>query len=657
MKSLYLICSLIILVAPLSAQDTLAFQGFEATASDTWSYTETPAAFVPNSDGDYWGVVSSLGSISPPGNGGSSMWGIEDLTNNNGGAGEGDISLSSVNTTGYSNFVVSFDYHVDGFDNGDDIDAQVTVDGVAQPIEIVVDGSSNFSTNGWETYTFNWNAPASTIGLDIIIDQNGNGDQGAIDNITLTGVQAAGCLISSISIENQSSCNDNGSPSDNTDDYYTANFVVNFINKPGSGTLDLSGDIASVQSVSVASTNTTTSHTFTGVQFSASGASGNVTASFSADAGCNRTEIGLIPALSSCSGGTEFLIFSEYIESGNQKYLEIHNPTLSPISLGTYQILIYNNGATSPNATIPLTGASIAAGGYYVIENTAATTPPGLTPDQTTALGFNGNDAIILSDGGIVRDAIGQIGNTPAGGSWSSGSCDTEDQTLRKDSGLGISTADTNPNDAYDPAVHWQFCLSSIVYSNLGVGFVFPVELISFDAIPGPNETILSWSTASEQQNLGFELFRLEGPGPDQKQLLGFVQGGGTSQTMMEYSFADLLPHVGPTVYQLYQIDFDGTSTLIGMTEVNTTTRDHHQVRLFPNPSHQSITVTMIGQEGTTGRLWVSGIHGQTIKESPISIHAGNNEFTLDVSGIPAGIYNLHLYADGKTSAHSFIKL
>lgn len=78
-------------------------------------------------------------------------------------------------------------------------------------------------------------------------------------------------------------CNDNGTPNDTTDDYYTASVTVNYTNPPTTGTLDLIGDALhstnTVNSVPVSSIGAT-SYTFTGVRIKADGAAHSFTAIF-----------------------------------------------------------------------------------------------------------------------------------------------------------------------------------------------------------------------------------------------------------------------------------------------------------------------------------------------------------------------------------------
>ena len=110
------------------------------------------------------------------------------------------------------------------------------------------------------------------------------------------------CSISSVSISNAGSCNNNGTPS-TTDDYFTADVSVTFSNPPATGNLQIEqpGDVVpggGASSVPVANLSGN-SHTFTGVRFKADGTLTVAEVEFSADQSCVRTTSG--PAVQPCS--------------------------------------------------------------------------------------------------------------------------------------------------------------------------------------------------------------------------------------------------------------------------------------------------------------------------------------------------------------------
>ncbi|MBW4516995.1 MAG: ExeM/NucH family extracellular endonuclease [Timaviella obliquedivisa GSE-PSE-MK23-08B] len=151
------------------------------------------------------------------------------------------------------------------------------------------------------------------------------------------------------------------------------------------------------------------------------------------------------------------LFFSEYIEgSSNNKALEIFNSTGAAINLADYVVQYYFNGSTTAGLTISLTG-TVAAGDVFVLAQSSANAAILAQADQTSGAGwFNGDDAIVLRQGGpsgTIIDSIGQIGFDP-GTEWGTGLASTADNTLRRKT--SVTTGDTNPNDLFDPSVQWD---------------------------------------------------------------------------------------------------------------------------------------------------------------------------------------------------------
>jgi hypothetical protein len=147
------------------------------------------------------------------------------------------------------------------------------------------------------------------------------------------------------------------------------------------------------------------------------------------------------------------LFISEYLEgSSNNKAIEIYNGTGTPIDLaaGTYALEQYANGGTTPVSSLALTG-SLANGDVFVIAHSSAAAPILAAADlTTTALNFNGNDALVLRKGAAAIDSFGQVGVDPGLVGWGTDPADTVDNTLRRNA--AISAGDANPADAFDPA-------------------------------------------------------------------------------------------------------------------------------------------------------------------------------------------------------------
>jgi hypothetical protein len=127
------------------------------------------------------------------------------------------------------------------------------------------------------------------------------------------------------------------------------------------------------------------------------------------------------------------LFISEVVEgSGNNKAMEIYNPTSSAISLSNYRIVRYSNGSPTGTDSVNLTG-TIASLDVWVVANGQTVSQPNSPACDTILQGIadqlggaypdpmyqNGNDAMLLvriSPYAIV-DIFGKIGEDP-GQAW-----------------------------------------------------------------------------------------------------------------------------------------------------------------------------------------------------------------------------------------------
>lgn len=162
------------------------------------------------------------------------------------------------------------------------------------------------------------------------------------------------------------------------------------------------------------------------------------------------------------------LFISEYIEgSGNNKFIEIFNPTASSINLADYVLRQYNAGSASVTSSLTLSG-TIAPYSTYVIANSSQTL--GVVADLSTAntvMQYNGDDAIALYKTSIAAniDIVGQTIGVDPGAEWGAGLTSTADNTIVRNSGIQIG--DNNGSDAFNPSGEWTGYAADTV-TNLG---------------------------------------------------------------------------------------------------------------------------------------------------------------------------------------------
>ncbi|NDP59648.1 MAG: ExeM/NucH family extracellular endonuclease [Oxalobacteraceae bacterium] len=172
-------------------------------------------------------------------------------------------------------------------------------------------------------------------------------------------------------------------------------------------------------------------------------------------------------ALAPSTGSDVF--FSEYVEgSGNNKAIELFNPTAAAVDLTLYRIKLFSNGAGSASQTLPLTG-SLAAGATLVVHHGAFANPAAIAGTKiasSSIANFNGDDALTLEKNGSVIDAIGQVGFDP-GSEWVAGTASTLNRTLRRKSGITGGSIPPNAPAFWDIALEWD-AFASDTFDGLG---------------------------------------------------------------------------------------------------------------------------------------------------------------------------------------------
>lgn len=142
------------------------------------------------------------------------------------------------------------------------------------------------------------------------------------------------------------------------------------------------------------------------------------------------------------------LLFTEYVEgSGSSKALELY--AIATSSLEGCDLETYFNGKLEPTR-LALHG-QIPAGETYVLCSSALGSAQPALCDRTTNLTFNGDDALALRCGGVLLDAIGQIGVDP-GEAWGEGA--TADHTLRRH--CEVLVGRSAGSEPFEPASEWS---------------------------------------------------------------------------------------------------------------------------------------------------------------------------------------------------------
>ena len=172
-------------------------------------------------------------------------------------------------------------------------------------------------------------------------------------------------------------------------------------------------------------------------------------------------------------------------------------------------------------------------------------------------------------------------------------------------------------------------CFKGYPASDYGNGTVLPVELMTFDGSFQENKILLEWSTATETNNKGFEIYKSKN-GADWE-YLDFVNGVGTTLETTNYNFIDYEITYGEVYYQLRQIDFDG-KTEHSETIVLDIELPAAAFKIYPNPTSNGFSYEM-NDLFSIENISIFNAVGQMVQPSI----QGNSYISL--KGLPKGIY------------------
>ena len=178
-----------------------------------------------------------------------------------------------------------------------------------------------------------------------------------------------------------------------------------------------------------------------------------------------------------------------------------------------------------------------------------------------------------------------------------------------------------------------------------------PVEMSGFEGTTvEENRVRLTWQTASETNNAGFEVQRRAGE-QDSWTKVSFVDSkaaDGTTSEAKSYQFKDAdLPYEADKLeYRLRQVDLDGSESLSEPVTIQRAVDEVELLGTFPNPARTQTTVQFAvpGQQKVALELYdVLGRRVQTLVNEE---REGRHSMRMNVAELPSGVYFLRLKAE-----------
>lgn len=332
------------------------------------------------------------------------------------------------------------------------------------------------------------------------------------------------------------------------------------------------------------------------------------------------------PALTSFGGGLNNLTsVGQFMQINNNGALSTLNGLNSLASVGQYVFISSNNALTSVNGLSALSSV----GGDCELSG---------LPSMTSLIGLT-NLATIGGTLSIIQTGLTNINEfeniTNIGGNLSI----NFNSALSDCDAQGICDYVDVPNGTITINNNLGACVN-LVAVQTACGLL-PVELLEFNAVIRDNSVKLAWSTASEKDNMGYDLER--SADGNNWSAIGFIPGKGTSNHRMDYFFEDKKPITGVNYYRLKQMDNNGKFEYSPIVVADTHKGDQ-PFDVFPNPSKSGlITVKITCQEEGDANLEVYDQTGIRVFYKNIQLQEGTIVFPLSFSSFPQGAYSVRV--------------
>lgn len=181
-------------------------------------------------------------------------------------------------------------------------------------------------------------------------------------------------------------------------------------------------------------------------------------------------------------------------------------------------------------------------------------------------------------------------------------------------------------------------------------GTALPLELLSFNAQTNACANELTWRTAMEKDFSHFVIEHSE----DGRAFTAKIQVPGQGAVSGQvYHYSDEEIHSLSNYYRLKMIDVDGSFEYSKVIYVSADCHDLEDWEIYPNPISSNKLLNLSGYaSGDNYDVQIYDVLGSMVKQFRMESDAGyTNEFSLDVSNLPAGIYMM------KTSTNNTSKV
>ncbi len=168
-------------------------------------------------------------------------------------------------------------------------------------------------------------------------------------------------------------------------------------------------------------------------------------------------------------------------------------------------------------------------------------------------------------------------------------------------------------------------------------GIPLPVTYIFFNASCTSGQVNIEWATAQQSNS---SVFNIERSGNNsQWQVIGSIPAAGNSSIENSYFFTDYNPLPGTNLYRIAEYDLDNRVSYTQVIGSSCGVNDAFAV--WPNPVSSTVWISISSENIASVNMMVYDARGTLVLLKKTSLSEGNNQYSLDLSNLAQGTYEL----------------
>jgi len=188
--------------------------------------------------------------------------------------------------------------------------------------------------------------------------------------------------------------------------------------------------------------------------------------------------------------------------------------------------------------------------------------------------------------------------------------------------------------------------------SNIALQNPLPIQLLSFTASAGNKGVLLSWTISPSWQPAFFEV--QSSADSNHFEIISRLDTV-TGRTM--YQYADSRKLTGKQYYRLQMIDKNGLISYSNAIGVMISPAIDTRAGIWPSIVNNNAVLFLDVRTSGKSKMNICNMQGGLVQSMDLSLHAGKNYISLQLSGLPAGVYVLSIIGSGNIPVHiQFIK-